>query len=249
MNWAINNWDQLWQLIVQHTVLAVAPTLIGLALAIPLGLLLYRTRAPRRIAVVLSSVVFTIPSLALFVVIPSLIGTQILDPLNVVIALSLYSTALLVRSALEALDSVDPAVRAAAEAIGTSRARQALFNDLPLSIPVLTAGARVVAVTNVSLVSVGAVIGIGGLGQLFTTGYQRDYPDQILAGILAILALAFVVDRAIALAGRALTPWTRDASPHRRRPRREVVSDFGSKPASYEPKSLTTAGEGVGDVR
>src|SRR5699024_8512941 len=99
-----------------------------------------------------------------------------------------YSVALLVRTMFESLDSVDENVRQASIAIGTSPIKQAIFNDLPLSVPVLTAGARVIAVTNVSLVSVGAVIGIGGLGQLFTTGYQRNYPDQILAGIIMILA-------------------------------------------------------------
>ncbi|MBK0421581.1 ABC transporter permease [Leucobacter sp. CSA2] len=209
MNWAFENWQALLGLIAQHALLAAAPTLIGLAIAIPLGLLLHRTRAPRAIAFAVGGIIFTIPSLALFVVIPSIIGTQILNPINVVIALSCYSAALLLRSVFEALDSVDPVVRDAALAIGTSRVRLALGTDLPLAIPVLTAGARVVAVTNVSLVSVGAVIGVGGLGQLFTAGYQRNYPDQILAGILAILVLAFVFDRVLSLIGRILTPWTR----------------------------------------
>lgn len=211
MNWAIENFDQLWRLGLQHIVLSVVPTLVGLAVAVPAGMLLHRTTRLRRAAVVLCSVIFTIPSLALFVVIPALIGTRILDPLNVVIALSLYSTALLVRSALESLDSVPEEVRAAAEAIGTSETRRSLTIDLPLSIPVLTAGTRVVAVTNVSLVTVGAVIGVGGLGQLFTSGYQRSYPDQILAGILATLLLAFLFDRLLAWTGSALTPWTRAA--------------------------------------
>lgn len=209
MNWAIENWDTLLGLMVQHAVLAVAPTLIGLLIAIPLGMLLHRTRVPRGVAFAVSGIIFTIPSLALFVVIPSLIGSRILDPVNVVIALSLYSAALLLRSVFEALDSVDPVVRDAAEAIGASRARIAIGTELPLAIPVLTAGTRVVAVTNVSLVSVGAVIGVGGIGQLFTSGYQRNYPDQILAGILATLVLAFLFDRVLSLVGRALTPWTR----------------------------------------
>lgn len=207
MKWIINNWQATLDLTLEHIYLSVVPVLVGLLIAVPIGMLLYRTRVARRVAVVMSSVIFTIPSLALFVVIPTMIGTQMLDPLNVIIALSMYSVALLVRTMFESLDSVDENVRQASIAIGTSPIKQAIFNDLPLSVPVLTAGARVIAVTNVSLVSVGAVIGIGGLGQLFTTGYQRNYPDQILAGIIMILALAFVFDRALALIGRALTPW------------------------------------------
>ena len=77
----------------------------------------------------------------------------------------------------------------------------------------LTSGTRVVVVTIVSLVSVGAVIGVGGLGQLFTSGYQRNYPDQVFAGIITILALAFVLDRLIAVTGRALTPWVAASHP------------------------------------
>lgn len=209
MNWIVQNWEQALQLTLQHIYLSVVPVVVGFVIAVPVGMLLYRTRLARRVAVVVSSVIFTIPSLALFVVIPTMIGTQILDPLNVIVALSLYSVALLVRTALESLDSVDEDVRQASIAIGTSPLRQAIFNDLPLAIPVLTAGTRVVAVTNVSLVSVGAVIGIGGLGQLLTTGYQRNYPDQILAGIILILLLAFLFDRVLAVLGRLLTPWTR----------------------------------------
>ncbi|MBK0421575.1 ABC transporter permease [Leucobacter sp. CSA2] len=209
MNWAIDNVEQLLGIVAQHAVLAVAPTAIGLALAIPLGMILHRTRTARAVAVVASGIVFTVPSLALFVVIPSLIGTRILDPVNVVVALSLYSVALLLRSVLEALDAIDPAVLDAAEAIGTSRTRRALGTELPLAIPVLAAGARVVAVTNVSLVSVGAVIGVGGLGQLFTAGFQRNAPEQIAVGILATLALAFLIDRALGISARALTPWLR----------------------------------------
>lgn len=209
MIWGIENVDQVWPLTVQHLWLSVIPTILGLLLSVPIGMLVHGRPRTRRVVVVVSSMIFTIPSLALFVVIPTLIGTKMLDPLNVLVALTLYSIALLVRTVLESLDSVPEEVRAAAEAVGTSRFRQAVGIDLPLAIPVLTAGTRVVAVTNVSLVSVGAVIGVGGLGQLFTAGYQRNYPDQVFAGIIAILILAFVMDRILAALGGWLSPWTR----------------------------------------
>ncbi|PWD52427.1 ABC transporter permease [Serinibacter arcticus] len=208
----MRNWPAVQELLLEHLYLAVVPTVVGVAVALPIGLLLRDRRRARSIAVVLSSMVFTIPSLALFVVLPVILGTRVLDPINVVIALTLYTVALSVRTTFEALDAVPAATREAATAIGYSSWKRALAVDLPLAIPVLTAGTRVVAVTNVSMVSVGAVIGIGGLGQLFTTGYQRDFPEQILTGLVLILLLAIVFDRIIALIGRAFTPWIRGAS-------------------------------------
>ena len=123
----------------------------------------------------------------------------------------MYSLALLVRSVLDALDAVPGDVRDAARAMGYAPLRRIVAVDLPVAVPVLTPALRVVAVTNVSLVSVGAVIGIGGLGSLFTAGYQRSYPDQILAGIIGTVALALLLDRLIALAGWSLTRWRRTA--------------------------------------
>jgi osmoprotectant transport system permease protein len=126
--------------------------------------------------------------------------------------LTLYTTALLVRAVPDALDAVPEPVRDAATAVGYTRIGQLLKVELPLSIPVLTAGLRVVAVTNISMVAVGSVIGIGGLGSWFTEGYQADKSDQIVAGIVAVFVLALAVDVAILLAGRRVTPWARAQS-------------------------------------
>jgi osmoprotectant transport system permease protein len=156
-----------------------------------------------------ASIIFTIPSLALFVVLPLIIPTRILDEANVIIALTLYTTALLVRAVPEALDAVPEPVRDAAAAVGYRPLIRMLKVELPLSIPVLVASLRVVAVTNISMVSVGSVIGVGGLGTWFTEGYQSDKSDQIIAGIIAIFVLAVVIDTLIMSAGRLLTPWTR----------------------------------------
>ena len=89
--------------------------------------------------------------------------------------------------------------------------------------PVLVAGLRVVVVTNISMVSVGAVIGIGGLGTWFTEGYQANKSDQIVAGILAIFVLAVIIDVALMFAGRIATPWVRVSGPGRRLPTAPVV--------------------------
>ncbi|GGG14538.1 putative osmoprotectant (glycine betaine/ carnitine/choline/l-proline) ABC transporter ProW [Rhodococcoides trifolii] len=209
MNYLVDNIGTVVDLTKTHLYLALVPLLIGLLISIPVGTAVRSVSWLRRTTLVVASIMFTIPSLALFVTVPLIVGLRVLDPLNVVIALSVYSTALLVRAVPEALDSVSPAVVDAATAMGFTGLRRSLTVELPLALPVLVANVRVVAVTNISLVSVGSVIGIGGLGQLFTQGYQRDYPDQILAGIIAIVVLALFFDAVLYVLGRAATPWTR----------------------------------------
>ena len=210
-------------LTVVHLRLSLVPVLAGLAISLAWGVLVWRRAVLRRLTTVTASVVFTIPSLALFVVLPLLIPTRILDEANVIVALTLYTTALMVRAVFEALDAVPPHVRDAASAIGYRPIMRLLKVDLPLSIPVLVAGLRVVVVTNISMVSVGAVIGIGGLGTWFTEGYQANKSDQIVAGIIAILVLALVVDVLIMLGGRLATPWARASRRGRRLLRAPVV--------------------------
>ncbi len=213
MRYLFTHLDDAWTLTLIHLRLALIPLLLGLLIAVPLGVLVQRTTVPRRIATVTASIVFTIPSLALFVVLPLIIPTRILDEANVIVALTLYTVALLVRAVPEALDAVSAQVRDAAAAVGYRPLTRMLKVELPLALPVLIASLRVVVVTNISMVAVGSVIGIGGLGTWFTEGYQADKSGQIVAGIIAIFVLAIGVDTLIMLIGRALTPWTRTAAP------------------------------------
>lgn len=215
MRYLLNHLDSAWALALIHLRLSLIPLLLGLVIAVPLGAVVWRRTALRRLTTLSASIIFTIPSLALFVVLPLIIPTRILDEANVIVALTLYTTALLVRAVPEALDAVPVNVRDAASAIGYTRIGQLIKVELPLAIPVLTAGLRVVAVTNISMVAVGSVIGIGGLGVWFTEGYQADKSDQIVAGIIAIFVLAVVIDLLILAAGRFITPWVR-AKPRRR---------------------------------
>jgi osmoprotectant transport system permease protein len=223
MHYLINHLPTAWALTVIHLRLSLVPVLAGLAIALPWGALAWRTTALRRLTTVAASAVFTIPSLALFVVLPLVIPTRILDEANVIVALTLYTTALLVRGVFEALDAVPLQVRDAASAVGYPPITRLLKVELPLSIPVLVAGLRVVVVTNISMVSVGAVIGIGGLGTWFTEGYQANKSDQIVAGILAIFVLAVIIDVALMFAGWIATPWVRVSRPGRRLPTAPVV--------------------------
>ncbi|KHO20004.1 ABC transporter permease [Mycolicibacterium setense] len=224
MRYLLNHLDDLWVLTVVHLRLSLVPIVLGLLIAVPLGAAVQRTTALRRMTTLTASIIFTIPSLALFVVLPLIIPTRILDEANVIVALTLYTTALLVRAVPEALDAVPEQVRDAATAVGYRPLLRMLKVELPLAIPVLTAGLRVVAVTNISMVSVGSVIGIGGLGTWFTEGYQSNKSDQIIAGIIAIFVLAVVIDSLIMLAGRAITPWNRQPSPSRTSRRLEAAA-------------------------
>ena len=199
--------EDLVSLSLEHVVLAVVPVLLGLVIALVLGALAHRWRPLRRVLLPFSGVLFTIPSLALFVVMPLVLGTQILDPLNVVVALTVYAVALLVRTVVDGLDDVDATVTLSGTAMGYRPLGLLLGVQLPLAVPVLVAGVRVASVTSFSLVAVAALVGRGALGTLFTTGFERDYPAEILVGGLLILVLAFVVDALWVLAGRLLTPW------------------------------------------
>ncbi|WP_167477605.1 ABC transporter permease [Nocardia arthritidis] len=209
MRYLIDNFAEIMGFTRTHLYLALVPLILGLVIAIPLGALLRRVPWLRRVTVTAASLAYTVPSLALFVIIPPLIGTSTIDPLNVIIALTVYSTALLVIAVPAALDSVPATVLDAADAVGFGALRRMLTVDMPLAVPVFVSSLRVVVVTNIAMVSVGALIGVGGLGKLFTQGYQRDYPDEIIAGIIVTLALALIADRLVYVLGRIATPWTR----------------------------------------
>lgn len=197
------------QLVVAHVLLAVIPVVLGLVLALPLGWWAHRSSGARRVLVPLSGALYTIPSLALIVVIPLVLGTPILSPVNVGVTLTIYTLALLVRSVAEALDAVPDTVTTAAVAVGYRPAGLLLGVQLPLAVPVLTAGVRVASVSSFSLVTVGALVGIDSLGTLMTDGFQQDYPAMVTTGIVGSVVLAFLFDALWLALGRSLSPWAR----------------------------------------
>jgi osmoprotectant transport system permease protein len=209
MTWVLGNLSMIGDLILEHLAFALPPVVIGLLLAIPLGWLANRTSSGRTIVINLAGLLYTVPSLALFVILPAILGTGILNPINVVVALTVYTLALLVRTVADALSAVPGMVVDSATAMGYRPLRRFLAVELPLSVPVVLAGLRVAAVSSISLVTVGSVIGFGGLGKMFTDGFQRDIPQEIIAGIVLVLVIALLVDALLLLLGRALTPWIR----------------------------------------
>lgn len=211
MEWFLANIGMVFGLAGQHLVLALVPMLLGLLISIPLAQLARRNSTSRSVVATATSLLYTIPSLALFIILPTVLGTRILDPLNVVVALTIYAVALLVRAAMDAFDSVDDDLRNAAVAMGFKPSTRFFQVDLPLSLPVLFAGLRVVSVSNISLVSVAALLGVGNLGILFTDGLQRTFVTEVVVGIIAILVLALIMDAVLVVLERLLTPWTRAA--------------------------------------
>jgi len=209
MQWLWNNLGLVLSLTLEHARLSAIPIVVGFAASIPLGWLASRNRVARAILLSTGSILFTIPSLALFLVLPVILGTRILDPLNVVIALAIYAVALMVRGATDAFSAVSQDVLLSATAMGNSRWSRFWRVEFSLAGPVLLANLRVVSVSTVSLLSIGALIGNGGLGYLFTNGYQRVFPAEVLVGIAAVMAVALVFDRILVGIGRALMPWTR----------------------------------------
>ncbi|NKX53711.1 ABC transporter permease [Arthrobacter mobilis] len=224
MQWFLDNVPFVAELAWLHLYQSVLPLLLGLAVSLPLGWLAWRVRPVRGVVLSVSSVLYTIPSLALFVILPVVLGTQILDTANLIVALTLYAVALLVRSVVDALNSIDDGVRQSAQALGYRPLRRFLTVELPLALPVLFAGLRVVSVSNISLASVGAVIGIRNLGVLFTDGLVRSFLAEILVGIIMTLVLALVMDAVLVLTERLLTPWLR----HNRG--RQAVRPFRARP-------------------
>lgn len=193
-------------LLAQHVYLAVLPVGYGLAIALPVGVAC--ARFPRLYPPVLAvtSVLYALPSLALFVVLINYTG---LTPTTAIVPLTIYTLAILVRNVVDGLRGVPEPVRQAAQAMGFGPLRRLVAVDLPVAVPVVMAGLRVATVSNISLVSIAALIGLGGLGQLFTDGFQRDFPTEIAAGIVLTVALAVLADALLIGAQRLLSPWTR----------------------------------------
>lgn len=206
-------WAELGALMLRHLYLAGVPLLVGLAVSLPLGWLASRVRWLGPPLIAGTGLMYTIPSLALFILLPLVLGTQILDDANVLVAMTIYAVALLTRTVADGFTSVPGHVRQAATAMGYGELRRVVAVDLPLAVPVVAAGLRVAAVSNVSMVSVAALIGVSQLGSLFTDGFNRNAMGPIVVGVLASVVLALLLDATIALLARLLTPWLRRGVP------------------------------------
>ena len=223
MTWTRDNLDLIRELTVNHVQLAIVPIVLSFLLAIPLGWLANRTRFSRGLVIGAGSLLFTIPSLPLFVMLPTVIPTRVLDDTNLIVALTIYGVAIMARSAADALASVDKSTIDASTAVGYSSSARFLRVELPLAGPVLLAGIRVVSVSTIALVSVGVVIGSYNLGYLFQNGKQRGILEEVIVGIVMSLLIALVFDLVIVLIGRLLMPWNRPTRGGTPRDQRKVT--------------------------
>jgi osmoprotectant transport system permease protein len=217
VNWVLANIDTVLGLAVTHITLAAPPIIVGLLLSLPFGWLANRYRPVRGPLLTLGGILYTIPSLPLLIAIPLIIGTTIIDPRNVVVALAVYAFALLVRITSDALAAVPDEVKQSATAMGYSGWARFWRVELPLAGPVLLAGLRVISVSTVSMVTVGALTGIQSLGTMILSGYRRSFYTEIVTGVVGILLIALVFDLILLLAGRVLMPWASVTSTPRRR--------------------------------
>jgi osmoprotectant transport system permease protein len=205
-SWVGRHLDDIRDALLQHVQLTVLAVLFGLLLAFPLSLAAIRW--PRLYGPILAftGVLFTIPSLALFILLIPFTGLQIQTAL---IGLTIYTLLILVRNMVEGLRGVDRDVREAAEAMGYTPARQLFQVELPLALPVIIAGVRIATVTTIGLVTVTALIGWGGLGQLFIEGFTLNFTTPIVVGIVLSALLAFTADLLLVGLQHRLTPWAR----------------------------------------
>ena len=211
MGWALDNLPLIGSLAVDHLRQSVIAIVGAFLLSLPLGWAAWRYRRARAILLTASGLLYTIPSLALLLILPLVAGFPATSETNLILALILYAIAIMVRAVTEGLDSVDPAVREAATAIGYGGGRRFWAVDLPLAGPVVLAGVRVAAVSTISLATVGILVGVTNLGYLFTNGLQRRIIAEILAGLIAVALVALLVDALLVIARRVLLPWERRA--------------------------------------
>ncbi|HWJ67703.1 MAG TPA: ABC transporter permease subunit [Nocardioides sp.] len=207
MTWLSLNRDLVLDLLVQHLLLAVPAVLASIVAAIVLGRVAWRWPRIGTVVLGVASLLYSVPALPLLIVIPVLLAIPLRSETNLVVALAVYGTALLAGTAADAFRSVDPHVREAAQAMGYSPTGTFWKVDLPLSLPVLVSGIRVVTVSTVSLVTIGALVGISSLGSLLTDGFQRNIREEVAVGVVGTMLLAVVLDLLVVALGRALTPW------------------------------------------
>ncbi len=209
------NWDWLtshvplfMDALQQHITLTAIAVGGGLAISLPLGIAAHRWRGLRNPVLTAFGIVYTIPSLALFALLIPYTGLTVL---TAEIGLIGYTVLILVRNVIVGLESVPPEVLDAADGMGYRPLARLLRIELPLAIPAILAGVRIATVTTIGLVTITAVIGLGGLGQLILRGLIESFHTPLVVATVLSIALALVADVALAGVQRLAVPWARSA--------------------------------------
>lgn len=191
----------------QHVLLTIASVALALVVAFPLAVLVRRYRRWEGAVLGLSGVLYTIPSLALISLLWPVFG---LSAATVVVALAVYALLVVLRNTLVGLDGVPADVVDAARGMGMGRRATLLKVELPLALPTILAGIRIATVSTVGMVTIGALVGYGGFGQLILSGFQQNfYHAQIATATICCVLLAMVFEGLLLALQRGLTPWTR----------------------------------------
>ena len=207
MNWLSGSWALIGELTLTHLTIAVPAIIASVLIAVPIGAWAQRSKGVGGVALSFLTVLYAVPSLPLLIVIPVLSGIALRSRVNMVVVLTIYGIAVLIRQCAEAFAAVPVDVLESADALGMSRLRRFCTVELPLAVPVIVSGTRVVITSTVSLVTIGAFIGVRSLGTLFTDGFQRGLTVEVLAGLVMTIALALLLDVLAVGVGALMTPW------------------------------------------
>jgi osmoprotectant transport system permease protein len=191
-----------------HLYLSLVPLLLGFLLAVPLGLFLARTYWPRATVLGVCAVLEAIPALSWFVFLPALINTTVPEKINVIVALTILVFAMMTQCITAAAALVPDDLRNTAEGLGFSTLRRSLQVDLPVAMPGVIAGLRTAAVSCIGLVTLAALIGVGGLGKGMVEGFSADDEPEILSTTVAVVVLAFAAENLLVRAQRHFLPWS-----------------------------------------
>ena len=209
-NWVSENWSSvLWPALRQHVVLTLIAIVIGFVISMVLALIAYRRRWLERPVIIVTSILYTIPSLALFEILAPVPGLG-LSRTTAEVALVSYTLLILFRNTLTGLREVPSEVRDAAAGMGMGQTQSLLRVELPLALPAIVAGLRIATVTIISLATVASLIDNEGLGVPILNAISNNVfkTELIAAGALAV-ALALLADGLLVGLQRLLTPWTR----------------------------------------
>jgi osmoprotectant transport system permease protein len=237
--WVGDHLDDIWQRTVEHVQLTVIAVVVGCALSFSLAILAVNARWTYRPITRVASILYTIPSVALFVFLIPFTG---LGLLTAEIALVSYTILILVGNTVAGLDAVPAEVKEAADAMGYTRWRRLVAVEVPIAAPTIIAGIRIATVTVIGLVTLATLVGNGGYGALINDGLKRNFPTPIVVGATLSFALALVADGGLALLQWAVTPWRRAAPPAPAAPTTSVT------PATSDATTDTVANTVRGSV-
>ncbi|WP_298990703.1 ABC transporter permease [uncultured Pseudokineococcus sp.] len=201
--------DQILAALQEHVTILLVTLVVSVVIALPLGVLAHRTAWMRSLVLGASTVVYTIPSLAMFSLLLPVVG---FNASTVVVALVLYSLTVLVRGLVAGLDAVPAAAVDAATGMGYGRWRLLREVELPLALPTAFASLRIAAVSTVALTTIGFLFDSGGLGNLIYSGLTSNFRSEVLIPSIMCVVLALLVDAVLVLLRRQLTPWRRGAA-------------------------------------